>query len=108
MRRESRGGAGAGSSCEAANCTHCAVTNYYANAQRVSNCAEMARASGEKLGRKYKYFIYHRPDLQLYGIPPYAEWDFSRPPLADASPYRGREPDLASPCAICIAGESGY
>lgn len=73
----------AGTSCEARNCTHCAVTNYYANAERIAACAATARAAGERLGRRYRYFAYHRPDLQLYGIPPYREWDFGKAPLAD-------------------------
>jgi hypothetical protein len=64
-----------GETC-ADNCSHCAVTNYYGNYQRISSCAAMVMDAQARLGRRYEYFVYHRPDLLLYGMPPYPRWRF--------------------------------
>ena len=64
--------------CTSDECTHCAVTSYFGHAERVSSCALMVQTAAKRLGRKYKYFVHHRPDIFLFGLPPYAEWRFPR------------------------------
>ena len=86
--------------CTSDDCTHCAVTSYYGHAQRVASCAEMVRSAATRLGRQYKYFAYHRPDLLLYGIPPYAEWRFDAKPKG-GSGGGGGEHGLARRAFFC-------
>lgn len=71
LRGEKRG------SCGNETCTHCATTGYYAQAQRLAGCAAMVQSAARRLRRSYEYFVFHRPDMWLYGLPNYAEWQFS-------------------------------
>lgn len=63
--------------CSDSACTHCAATGYYAQAQRLAGCAAMVQSAARRLRRSYEYFVFHRPDMWLYGLPNYAEWQFS-------------------------------
>lgn len=65
--------------CNHGSCSHCAVTAYYGHASRLASCAQMAQAAASRLGRSYKFFVHHRPDLLLYGIPQYSEWRLGTP-----------------------------
>ena len=73
--------------CQSAECTHCAVTQYYPQVQRVSACAAMVREGEARLGRSYKWFVSHRPDLHIFGIPKIHEWhaSFKLAPYEDRS-----------------------
>ena len=37
----------------------------------------MVMEAQRRLARPYRYFAFHRPDMWLYGIPPYAGWAFA-------------------------------
>ena len=86
--------ASAATQCSDAACTHCAVTSYYGHATRVAACADMVRSASRRLHREYKFFVYHRPDLLLYGIPPIGKWDFK-------SRVTGERADLSRTAFFC-------
>lgn len=90
------------------SCTHCAATAYYAHASRLASCARTVRSAAARLGRRYRYFVHHRPDLWLYGMPRYEEWPFGNASRAiavgaRADGLRGRRA-AAAPRATFAAG----
>lgn len=74
--------------CSAANCTHCATTQLIPQFQRISECAAMVQAavaSRAGVAPSYEWFVYHRPDIWLFGLPAVSEWGraFRDEPYAD-------------------------
>ena len=63
--------------CGDASCTHCSASAYFPQAIRIAACAGMVMEAQKRLARPYRYFAFHRPDMWLYGIPPYAGWAFA-------------------------------
>ena len=63
--------------CSHASCTHCSTSAYFPQAVRIAACASMVMDAQKRLARPYRYFAFHRPDMWLYGIPPYASWTFA-------------------------------
>ena len=63
-----------GRMCNVKQCTHCSASVYYAQADRIAACAEMAITAQRRLARPYRWFVFHRPDIWLYGIPRYVAW----------------------------------
>ena len=68
--------------CGHANCTHCSTSQFFPQADRIAACASMVMAAQRRMARPYRYFVFHRPDMWLYGIPRYKEWSFLDPGLA--------------------------
>lgn len=63
--------------CGHDSCTHCSAGSYFPQAIRIAACASMVMDAQKRLARPYRYFAFHRPDMWLYGIPSYANWDFA-------------------------------
>ena len=49
------------------------------------------------MARPYRYFAFHRPDMWLYGIPPYAGWAFADAGLARTALFCDGGASHASP-----------